>query len=192
MKYKKNHYVPEFYLRYFSVVHTGERTARLWVYDKEGNKPRKQSPNDTAAINDLYKVSDPGLPSNALETAFSEQENLISPILSKWREPDAIPKIPEINEVAYFLALLHLRNPKTAKWFEAVAQMVLEEGAKALARDSTQFSKFWETLVDEKSPPPALTKERFREMALKFDEHFITKIDSKYHLFSSSTCNRHL
>lgn len=84
MKYKKNHYVPEFYLRYFSVVHAGDRKALRWVYDKEGNNTRKQSPKDTAAINDLYKVSDPGLPSNALESTFSDQESLVSPILSMW------------------------------------------------------------------------------------------------------------
>jgi len=153
MKYKKNHYVPEFYSRYFSAVYTGDRRALLCVYDKERNKPRKQSPKDTAAINDLYKISVPGLPSNAVETTFSDQENLVSPILSMWREPGAIPKIPEIKEVAYFLALLHLRNLKTAKWVEALAQLMLQERAKALARNSVQFTKFWETLVGEKRPP---------------------------------------
>jgi hypothetical protein len=85
----------------------------LWVYDKEENVPHKRSPKNTAAINDLYKVSVPGLSRNALEIAFSNQESLVSPILSKWREPGAIPEIPEIREVAYFVALLYLRNPKT-------------------------------------------------------------------------------
>ena len=65
-----------------------------------------------------------------------------------------------------------------------MAQLVLVERAKALARDSAQFNRFWETLVAEKNPPPKLTKERFREMALNFDEHFVTKIDSKYATFS--------
>ena len=59
MKYKKNHYIPEFYLKSFSVVHPGDRNLKLWVYGKEPKPPRKQSPKDTATINGLYLVTLP-------------------------------------------------------------------------------------------------------------------------------------
>ncbi len=147
MKYKRNHYVPEFYLKNFSLIHAGNRKAQLWVYDKEENAPRKQSPRDTTVISDLYTVLTPDLPPNALEVAFGKQESTISLILAGWRQKEAIPKIEEINEVAYFLALLHLRNPKTAKWFEAVAELMNMERAKALARDPAEFDSCWEAII---------------------------------------------
>lgn len=185
MNYKKNHYVPEFYLRSFAIIHAGDRNPMLWVYDKEGKKPHKQSPKDTAAINDLYKASHSGLPPEALEVAFSKQESFVSPILSKWQEPEAIPKIAEVKDVAYFLALLYLRNPKTAKFFGAISETLLVERAKALAHNSAQFDKFWETLIAKGTTPlKGLTKEQFRKMVLKFDDHFIVKINSNYATFS--------
>ena len=184
MKYKRNHYVPEFYLHNFSLVHAGDRKAQLWVYDKEENPPRKQSPRDTAVINDLYTVLIPDLPLNALEVAFGKQESNVSPILAKWAQKGALPTIDTILEVAYFLALLHLRNPKTARWFEAVAELVAVEKAKALAHDNVQFDKFWEKLMKEESISPELTKEKFCEMAKNFDEHFIVKFDPQYTTFS--------
>lgn len=184
MKYKRNHYVPEFYLNNFSLIHTGDRKAQLWVYDKEENAPRKQSPRDTAVINDLYTILAPDLPSNALEIAFGKQESAVSLILAKWGQKGAVPTINEIVEVAYFLSLLHLRNPKTARWYEAVAELVAVEKAKALARDGAQFDKFWQTLMKEGTIPPELTKDKFREMAQSFDEHFIVKFDSKYTTFA--------
>lgn len=185
MKYKKNHYVPEFYLRYFSVLHAGDRKPLIWVYDKETNEPRKQSPRDTAAINDLYSISVPGLTSNALEKAFGKQESTVSPILSKWGEPGTIPQIPEIREVAYFLALLYLRNPKTAKWYEAMSELISVERAKRVARDSTLFDKFWQTLIEKEGGiPPNRTKEQVREMLLNLDQHVTVKIDQKYATFS--------
>jgi hypothetical protein len=185
MSYKKNHYVPQFYLRHFSVLHAGDRKPLLWVYDKEDNEPRKQSPNDTAAINDLYKTSVPGLTSNALELAFGKQENIVSRILCKWKEPGAIPQIPEIRDVAYFLALLYLRNPKTAKWYETMSELVSVQRAKRVASDSDLFDKLWQTLVEKGVDiPPNLTKEQVREILLNFDDNFTVKIDPKYATFS--------
>lgn len=184
LKYKRNHYVPEFYLNNFSVVHSGDRKAQLWVYDKEKNTPRRQSPKDTAVINDLYTVLMPDLPPNALEVAFGKQESNVSPILAKWAQDGALPTIDAILEVAYFLALLHLRNPKTARWFEAIAELVAVEKAKALAQDPVQFDKFWEKLMKEESIPPELTKEKISEMAKNLDEHFVVKFDPQYTTFS--------
>ena len=180
MKYKRNHYVPEFYLSKFSLIPAGKRKAQLWVYDKEEIAPHEQSPRDTAVINDLYKIFTPDFPSNALELAFGDQENTISPILTRWTKKGAVPTIDEANEVAYFLALLHLRNPKTASWYEAVAELVAVEKAKAFAQDSVQFDKFWETLMKEGSISSKLTKEKFREMTKNFDKHFVIKFDHQY------------
>ena len=177
MPYRKNHYVPEFYLKSFSVVHNGERNPALWVYDKDDPaKSRKQSPRDTAAINDLYRLTAPGagVAENALELAFAHQESAVSPILSRWQSPDAILTIAEIPAVAYFLALLHLRNPKSAKFVEEASQVVEVERIKTLARDDERFDIFWQRCLEQ------ISKEEFRAIALNVDEHFIIRPDRKY------------
>lgn len=179
MKCKKNHYVPEFYLRSFSFLHAGDRKAKLWVYDKEPKQPRKQSPNDTAAINDLYIMSAPGVAATDLEKSFSKQENIAAPILASWQKPGVLPKIEDIREIAYFVALLHLRNPKVARWVEAVTEVVSAEKAKALANNDVMFDKFWRWFIDKESKSP-LTKDQVRALLFNFDENFIVKIDTKY------------
>ena len=180
MKYRKNHYIPEFHLKSFSVVHAGNRNPMLWVYDKEPTEPRKQSARNTAVINDLYLMSAPGVSSTDLETSFGKQESIVAPLLAKWQKPSELPKIDDIREVAYFLALLHLRNPKTAKWVEAVSEVVSAEKAKAIANDDVMFDKFWQLFLAKEFEPPRITKEQFRKLALNFDENFTVKIDAKY------------
>ncbi len=59
---KRQHTVPSFYLRNF--LAKGEST--LWVYDKKGEDPRRQSPKDSAVITDFY----------TFETPDGEKENL--------------------------------------------------------------------------------------------------------------------
>jgi hypothetical protein len=180
MKYKNNHFVPEFYLKSFSVIHRGDRTPKLWAYDKESEEPRKQSPKNTANINNLYTVSAPGVASTDLEIAFGKQESGVAPILAKWQKPGARPEVDEISEVAYFLALLHLRNPKSAKFFEAMAEVIGAERAKAIASDDVRFDKFWQWFLAKETEPPRITKEHFRKLAFNFDENFTIKFDTKY------------
>ena len=132
-------------------------------------------------MNDLYTISDETLPPHALEESFGKQESQIAPILARWREAGAVPQIDEIREVAYFVALLHLRNPKAAKFFEAMVEVMAVERAKSIARNHAHFDRFWDNLVAEGAPSSKLfSKEQVREKILQFDEHFIVKFDPKY------------
>ena len=85
-----------------------------------------------------------------------------------------------MKEVSIFLALLHLRNPKTALWYEAMAETISLERTKAAARDSDLFDKLWEMLVAKETIPANLTKEGLREKLLKADEYFTVKFDREY------------
>ena len=40
---RRNHFVPRFYLEYFTAKDKGDV---VWVYDKEGGAPRPQKPVD--------------------------------------------------------------------------------------------------------------------------------------------------
>jgi hypothetical protein len=115
----------------------------LWVYDKDSNEPRQQSPKDTAAINDLYRIShDETMSPHALENSFGKQEGEVAPILAGWRKRGAAPHIKEIPEVAYFIALLHLRNLKAAKFFEAMSEIMRIEKVKSIARSDAHLNGF--------------------------------------------------
>ena len=118
---------------------------------------------DTAAINHLFRTSVPGVASDALEIAFSKHESRVAPILTRWGKPGVIPEIPDMKEVSIFLALLHLRNPKTALWYEAMAETISLERTKAAARDSDLFDKLWEMLVAKKPFRPTSPKRASRE-----------------------------
>ena len=56
MAYKRNHYVPQFYLKSFALPIPGHRKPKIWVYDKEGGPSRQQSPKDTAVMSDIYTI----------------------------------------------------------------------------------------------------------------------------------------
>ena len=104
-------------------------------------QPRKQSPRHTAAIKDLYYVV----------RRSSCEESLVSTILAKWHLPNAQPTISEIPVIPYFLALLYLRNPKTANFFDALGRLVAAESTKALAHDEMKFNKLWEHFLMPKA-----------------------------------------
>ncbi len=55
MTAKRQHYNPQFYLRYF--LPAGEKT--FWVYDKEGGEPRRQAPLNTGIIGNFYTAETP-------------------------------------------------------------------------------------------------------------------------------------
>ena len=142
MAYKRNHYVPEFYLKSFALPIPGHRKPKVWVYDKDGGPPRQQSPKDTAVISDIYTNRHvDGVQSDFLEQAFAECESAVSPILELWKEPGAKPAMKEILVVSEFLAYLYLRVPRT---IDVVKQLFMNSriiNMGRLARDSERFSK---------------------------------------------------
>jgi hypothetical protein len=105
MVYKRNHYVPEFYLKSFALPMPGRRKPMIWVYDKDGSATRQQSANDTAVMNDLYTIQNvEGVQPHFLEQAFAKSESVVKPILERWNEPGAKPAVKEFFMVSQFLA----------------------------------------------------------------------------------------
>jgi len=80
---KRQHYVPSFYLDFFA---SGDGT--FWVYDKEGDLPRKQTAINTAVESFFYSVDTPeGEKNNYIEEELSKIESTARPILAlskKW------------------------------------------------------------------------------------------------------------
>jgi Protein of unknown function (DUF4238) len=84
MAYKRNHYVPEFYLKSFALPMPGRRKPMIWVYDNDGSATRQQSANDTAVMNDLYTIQNvEGVQPHFLEQALTKFESVVKPIMER-------------------------------------------------------------------------------------------------------------
>lgn len=90
MAYKRNHYVPEFYLKSFAVPIPGHRKPKIWVYDKEGGPPRQQSPKDTAVMSDIYTIRNvEGVQPHFLEQSFAKCDQRSS---QSWNDGKSLPR----------------------------------------------------------------------------------------------------
>jgi len=78
---KRNHFVPGFYLEYFTAKDKGDV---VWVYDKEGGAPRPQKPVDTGVEKYLYTIKQKaGEKDDSLEKWFAGLDGKTKPILDR-------------------------------------------------------------------------------------------------------------
>jgi hypothetical protein len=75
---KRHHYIPKFFLERFC------RDGMLWVYDRESNEFRHQSPVNSAVIGDYYAaVGEEGGKNLDAEKLLSRIETAARPVLEK-------------------------------------------------------------------------------------------------------------
>lgn len=195
MAYRRNHYVPEFYLKSFVLPIPGHRKPKIWVYDKEGGPPRQQSPKDTAVMSDIYTIRNvEGVQPHFLEQAFAECESAVKPILERWKEPGAKPVVKEILVVSEFLAYLYLRVPRT---IDAIKQFFVNSSIinmENLARDPERLSKACEWLKSNKQSN--LTMAELQDLAGNVERRFEIKVDDTFALAATlrrfETVEKHL
>jgi hypothetical protein len=181
MAYKRNHYVPEFYLKSFALSIPGGRKPMIWVYNKDGGSARQQSPKDTAVISDLYTIRNvEGVLPNFLEQEFAKCESTVKPILERWVEPGAKPAVKEIFVVSEFLAYLYLRVPRT---IDAIKQISVNSSIiniENLARNPERLSKAFEWLRSNKQPN--LTIEELRDLVGNVERRFEIRVNDTFAL----------
>lgn len=181
MAYKRNHYVPEFYLKSFSLPVSGRRKPMIWVYDKDGGSTRQQSAKDTAVVRDLYTIRNvEGVQSHFLEHEFAKHESAVKPILERWKEPDAKPAVKEIFVVSEFLAYLYLRVPRTIDAIKQISAHSSILSMENLARDPERLSKAFEWLRSNKQPN--LTMQELRDLAENVEQRFEVKVNDTFAL----------
>ncbi len=181
MAYKRNHYVPEFYLKSFALPMPGYRKPMIWVYDKEGGPTRQQSAKDTAVMSDLYTIRNiEGVQPHSLEQEFAKCESVVKPILERWKEPGAKPAIKDIFVVSEFLAYLYLRVPRT---IDAVKQLFVNSSIinmENLARDPERLSKAFEWLKSNKQSNLIMVE--LRDLAENVERRFEIKVNDTFAL----------
>jgi hypothetical protein len=176
---KRHHYVPQFYLRYFSLSPPDSPRA-FWVYDKAGGPPRQQTPVNTAVETHFYSVDASGVGrDDRAERAFAMLESAAKPILDRWQNPGVRPTGLEIQEIAGFLAFMHTRVPRAHQVAKEMEEALTTEWLKDLSKDPDRVRGML-SRYEAENGPPSITPEELTESLSKVGEDFSVEDVSKY------------
>jgi len=101
-----HHYVPKFILEYFA------DNNKFWVYDRDKNEYRQQTPKSTAGEKGFYTFnSKDGDKLDNLEKMFTKIEGKASVVLKKLVGGQSTISFYEKTDLAVFVAALYLRIP---------------------------------------------------------------------------------
>lgn len=119
-KPKRHHYLPKFYLDFFS------RDGLLWVYDRERKECRQQTSKNTAVQSQYYSAFGPdGKKHTQVEQFLSVIESLAKPVIVKIDNEEPIsPKDKEA--LAVFVSFLKVRVPDFEKTINEMTEKNLK------------------------------------------------------------------
>lgn len=123
---KRHHYLPQFYLEYFT------QSGKLWVYDREEDKYLHQTPKNTAVIGHYYSIPLPsGENDTELEAVLAQVESVAAKVIAKADAREEI-SVQEKADLSYFIAWLYARVPE----FQANYEYASEQMWKLVARQT--------------------------------------------------------
>ncbi len=130
------HYVPRFLLEFFSSDNS------LWVYDKNVNNFRQQSPKTTAGENAFYTFAKKGGKlTSALEEMFSQIEGVAAPLIKNLADGKNNLDMQNKADLATFLAALYLRVPNSLRRTEEMSVKMTKEFISRATRFDAHFEK---------------------------------------------------
>lgn len=136
---KRHHYLPKFYLNYFT-----DDFDKFWVYDRQRNEYRIQTPINTAAINNYYSIKDKNeKKNNEIEQMFSSIERDVKPIIDKLAFCEKI-NLNEKSKLAIFIATLEMRTPAFEKDYNYAFEKTMNKILKmhhSESQDTLEFMK---------------------------------------------------
>ena len=166
----KCHYVPQFYLKNFSIP---SKLGGVYAYRRKV-KPFETTTTSIAAKNDLYVFTDKftGKKNDEIEKMFSWLEGLTAPIIEKINNDTPLTKLTntEHNILSEFIAYLYVRNLSFREKQKNIASTTIKIQMEFLAEDEEKFKKALHETGHDKEDAG-----KMREYALNFDKHF--KID---------------
>ncbi len=111
---KRQHWVPRFYLRHFTVTDRASPTEQVWIFHRKEGEPRLTSINNIALENHLYSPKRPdGTRDPRLETKLARLEGTLSKFWPKLGSgfidlgSDSVRKA-----ISLFLSVQFLRHPE--------------------------------------------------------------------------------
>lgn len=184
---KAHHYVPQCYLSRFNA----DSEDRVWVFDKEGNAPRLQSPRRTGFENGLYLLTDEnGFATDKLEKElFSPLDGRIAPVLKRFADADCEPSASDWEALLEFLAVMHMRVPRQISVLAEIGVSAMKHCWNQVVSKPAVYEEMVQKFLDKNPgyPVPDLTEARrmFEDYKIDVDPSFtlsraITSFDYIY------------
>lgn len=139
-KQKKQHWVPRFYLKEFSIDESqSKKESQVWIFSKDEGEPKIANIKDVAAKRYLYSPKDEnGNRCWQMEEKLASLEGVISQI---W--PTFANGYLDLNNQSYrkiislFLATLYLRHPKRLSEQEKMQNWLIDFYENNVPKDSS-------------------------------------------------------
>lgn len=112
---KRHHWVPEFYLQYFTAQ---EGEGQVYMYQKN-SATQLTSVLNVAVKKDLYTFTknEDGQKTRVMEGVFSEHEGFVGSVLSRVIKEGSLPDGEEdLSHIAAFVSVLRVRGPSFSRW----------------------------------------------------------------------------
>lgn len=128
MASKDHHYVSQFFLGGFTP--SGNKKDKLWESDLCTGEQRRSTPKQVANRSGLYRVSVPGLDSEAVEQGLSKVETRAAPLVKEVAQSASLPTDGKQREALfYFIGLLAVRIPSERARVRAFRDILRDEVA---------------------------------------------------------------
>jgi len=135
---KRQHYLPQFYLKGFIL------DGKFWVYDRQLNEFRKQTPINTAIEKDYYSFTDKNGEKNTnIEKILADVEGRIVPVINKIKSQEKIND-DDKGIMSLFLSFLNYRVPEFEKLSNEIAQKISKFTIQNLISSKEQATKWIE------------------------------------------------
>jgi hypothetical protein len=126
---RKHHYLPQFYLRGFSV-----NGRSVYQMEKEGSRAFLCSIGDAAAVRDYHLIDDAEVPDvHQVEKALGEMESRIAPALSEIHAM-GLRSANSRALLIQFISLMRWRVPAAKGYFSGHLASMVKESGKLLER----------------------------------------------------------
>ena len=133
----KQHYIPNFYLKYFS-----DTNGKVCTYDKQLQKHWLKPSSETACQTHYYSFEDKdGKKDIRLEKVFSQIEGEAAPIHQKLSNGLKL-NLSEKESYSYFLALMYLRTPQIRHSISEIVGKLYEQQIFFTAKHERAFKNF--------------------------------------------------
>lgn len=176
---ENQHFVPQFYLRYFSI---NNEEKQIGLYNQKNELYVTSTTIRKQAKKKFFYGKD-----GIIEDWLGEIENLIAPLLAKIHSEESLPEFetPEHVDLIFFLILLDLRNPIRKKLLEESTQKIknrlLEKNPEnknsEIYKQIEEYEKtddgFIRTLVEAKDTIPMCMDLKFKLLKNTTNKSFI-------------------
>ncbi|MGD8307459.1 MAG: DUF4238 domain-containing protein [Ignavibacteria bacterium] len=133
---KRHHYLPKFYLKGFT------KDDKLWIYDRQRNEFRAQTPINTAIEKDYYSFIDKnGKKNTSVEKILSDVEGRVIPVITDIKNEKRISNEGK-GIMSLFLSFFIYRVPEYEKLSNEIAKTISDLTIKNLIFSKEQAKKF--------------------------------------------------